>query len=45
MTLQEIAQAIKQIERSGLPLRNSYYNLNFWRAPLTLIRHLVDCVE
>ena len=32
MTLQEIAQAIKQIERSGLPLRNSCYNLNFWRG-------------
>ena len=32
MTLQEIAQAVKQIERSGLSLRNSCYNLNFWRG-------------
>ena len=32
MTLQEIAQAITQIERSGLSLRNSCHNLNFWRG-------------
>jgi hypothetical protein len=32
MTLREIAQAINRIERSGLPLRNTYYNLNFWRG-------------
>ena len=32
MTLQEIAQAITHIERSGLPLKNSCHNLNFWRG-------------
>jgi len=34
MTLQGIAYAVTQIERSGLPLKNSYYNLNFWRGGL-----------
>ncbi|TAJ98216.1 hypothetical protein EPO44_11965 [bacterium] len=32
MTLQEIAQAITRVERSGLGLENSYQNLNFWRG-------------
>ena len=32
MTLQEIAHAVTQIERSGMPLKNSCYNLNFWRG-------------
>ena len=32
MTLQEIAHAVTQIERSRIPLKNSYHNLNFWRG-------------
>ena len=32
MTLQEIAHAVTQIERAGVPLKNSYHNLNFWRG-------------
>jgi hypothetical protein len=31
MSFQQIAQAVTQIEKSGLPLANAFYNLNFWR--------------
>ena len=33
MNFQQIAQAVTQIEQSGLPLGNAFYNLNFWRRP------------
>jgi len=32
MTLHQIAHAVTQIERAGMPLKNSYHNLNFWRG-------------
>src|SRR3990172_9993352 len=31
MSFQQIAQAVTQIEKSGLPLANAFYNLNSWR--------------
>lgn len=29
MSSQQIAQAVTRLEQSGLPLKNSYHNLNF----------------
>lgn len=31
MSSQQIAQAVTRLEQSGLPLKNLYHNLNFWR--------------
>jgi predicted nuclease of predicted toxin-antitoxin system len=31
MSLQQIVQAVTQIEQSGLPLVNTFHNLSFWR--------------
>jgi predicted nuclease of predicted toxin-antitoxin system len=31
MSFRQIAQAVTQIEQSGLPLANAFHNLNFWR--------------
>lgn len=31
MTFQQIAHAVTQVERSGLPLANGFHNLTFWR--------------
>lgn len=33
MSFQQIAQAVTQIEQSGLSLANAFHNLNFWRRP------------
>ena len=33
MTFQEMARAVSRLEQSGIPLRNTYHNLNFWREP------------
>ena len=33
MTFQEIARAVSRLEQAGIPLRNTYQNLNFWREP------------
>jgi hypothetical protein len=33
MTFQEIARAVSRLEQTGIPLRNTYQNLNFWREP------------
>ena len=31
MSFEQIADAVTQVERSGVPLANSLHNLNFWR--------------
>ena len=31
MSFEQIATAVTQVERSGVPLANSLHNLNFWR--------------
>lgn len=31
MSFQQIARAVTRIEKSGLPLVNTFQNLNFWR--------------
>ena len=33
MTFQEIARAVSRLDQAGIPLRNTYQNLNFWREP------------
>jgi predicted nuclease of predicted toxin-antitoxin system len=33
MTFQEIARAVSRLEQVGIPLQNTYQNLNFWREP------------
>lgn len=33
MTYAQMAQAVSHLERSGLPVRNTFHNLNMWRAP------------
>ena len=33
MTFQEVARAVSRLEQAGIPLRNTYQNLNFWREP------------
>ena len=33
MTLQEMARAVSRLDQAGIPLRNTYQNLNFWREP------------
>ena len=32
MTSAQIAHAISQLERAGLPLQNTFHNMNMWRA-------------
>jgi hypothetical protein len=33
MTFQEIARAVSRLDQTGILLRNTYQNLNFWREP------------
>src|SRR5262249_23285741 len=33
MTFQEITRAVSRLDQAGIPLRNTYQNLNFWREP------------
>jgi predicted nuclease of predicted toxin-antitoxin system len=33
MTYAQIAHAISRLERAGLPLQNTFHNLNMWREP------------
>jgi hypothetical protein len=33
MTFQEMARAVSRLDQAGIPLRNTYQNLNFWREP------------
>jgi predicted nuclease of predicted toxin-antitoxin system len=33
MTFQEIARAVSRLGQAGIPLQNTYQNLNFWREP------------
>ena len=33
MTYAQIARAISRLERTGLPLQNTFHNLNMWREP------------
>lgn len=33
MTFQEIARAVSRLDQAGIPLRNTYQNLNVWREP------------
>ena len=33
MTFQEITRAVSRLDHAGIPLRNTYQNLNFWREP------------
>ena len=33
ITFQEVARAVSRLEQAGIPLRNTYQNLNFWREP------------
>jgi hypothetical protein len=33
MMFQEIARAVSRLDQAGIPLRNTYQNLNFWREP------------
>jgi hypothetical protein len=33
MTFLQIARAVGRLEQSGIPIANTYHNLNFWREP------------
>jgi hypothetical protein len=33
MTYAQIARAISRLARAGLPLQNTFHNLNMWREP------------
>ena len=33
MTFQEMARAVSRVDQVGIPLRNTYQNLNFWQEP------------
>jgi hypothetical protein len=33
MTFPQIARAVSWLEQSGVPVLNTYHNLNFWREP------------
>jgi hypothetical protein len=33
MTYAQIAQAVSRLQRPGLPLSNTFHNLNMWREP------------
>lgn len=33
MTFQDMARAVSRLDQTGIRLRNTYQNLNFWREP------------
>lgn len=33
MTFQDMARAVSRVDQTGIRLRNTYQNLNFWREP------------
>jgi hypothetical protein len=33
LTFAQIARAVSRLEQSGIPVRNTYHNVNMWREP------------